>query len=417
MPVVTHHDLKYTREDLFFNRMKPVYDDMRKNNLKCSGLIAQDHANFYHLLSTALRVDNHPVVKAIIQTIHTQYELDIPIHVFQFQAAWPRSLASNRVYFENQVEKNELLLLLSQHFFNDFSFQEQIAIIGHELCHLMLGHLEIPARHILQRQADLDISVDFRVNLMKWSMCAEISSDLFALRACDYKPRVLATALIKAYSGIKALDSLDLGFMLIDQYDDLANSVKTAELTVHPILPLRIKVLDETRHCEIFKKMGENVSDQELTEMKLKLNSVIDNLVYKVNPELFDERIKEDHDLFLVAAVAVILSDGNVSDEALEVLTRLTFTWKEPESFIKEIQQRIASSSYTAVAKELVVEAVDYCTEKDLSSQDVVPVLKFMLQVAVSDGIKLEELKTIYSFARQFDISKEEIVLLLHQIQ
>jgi hypothetical protein len=343
--------------------------------------------------------------------------LDIPIHVFQFQAAWPRSLASNRVYFENQVEKNELLLLLSQHFFNDFSFQEQIAIIGHELCHLMLGHLEIPARHILQRQADLDISVDFRINLIKWSLCAEISSDLFALRACEFKPRVLATTLIKAYSGIKALDSIDLVFMLIDQYDELANSVKTAELTVHPILPLRIKVLDETRHCEIFKKMGEDVSDQELAEMKLKLNSVIDNLVYKVNPELFDERIKEDHDLFLVAAVAVILSDGNVSEEALEVLTRLTFTWKEPESFIKEIQQRIASSSYQEVAKELVVEAVDYCTEKGLSSHDVVPVLKFMLQVAVSDGIKLEELKTIYSFASQFDISKEEIVLLLHQIQ
>ena len=417
MPIVTHHDLKYLREDLYYQRLKPVYDELKKNNPECAGLIAQDHANFYHLLSTALRIDKHPNVEAIKQTIYRQYELDIPIHVFQFQAAWPRSMASNRVFFENGVEKNELLVLVSQHFFNDFSFQEQVAILGHELCHLMLGHLEIPARHILQKQADLGLNMDFRLNLIKWSLCAEISSDLFALRACDFKPRILGTTLIKAYSGIKALDSIDLVFVLLDQYDELANSVKTAELTVHPILPLRIKVLDATRHCEIFKRMGEEVTEEELEEMKTKFNSVIDDIVYKVNPELFDERIKEDQDLFLLGAVAVILSDGNVSQEALVVLTQLTFTAKDPQQYMKEIQQRISSSNYTTVAKELVQEAIDYCTEKGLSNNDVVPVVKFMLQVAVSDGIKLEELKTIYAFASHFDIAKEEIVILLHQIQ
>ncbi|RLD19383.1 MAG: hypothetical protein DRI69_08555, partial [Bacteroidetes bacterium] len=347
MPIVTHHDLKYLREDIYYQRLKPVYDELLKNNAECAGLIAQDHANFYHLLSTALRIDKHPVVEAIKQTIYRQYELDIPIHVFQFQAAWPRSLASNRVFFKDGVEKNELLVLVSQHFFNDFSFQEQVAILGHELCHLMLGHLEIPARHMLQKQSDLGVSMDFRLNLIKWSLCAEISSDLFALRACDFKPRILGTTLIKAYSGIKALDSIDLVFVLLDQCDELANSVKTADLTVHPILPLRIKVLDATRHCEIFKRMGEEVSEEELEKMKSDFNQVIDDLVYKVNPELFDERIKEDHDLFLLAAVAVILSDGNVSQEALVVLTQLTFTAKDPQQYMKEIQQRISSSNYT----------------------------------------------------------------------
>jgi len=417
MPIVTHHDLKYHREDIYFERFKPLYDDLQKNNVEYSGLIAQDHANFYHLLSTALRIDNHPVVQAIIQTIYRQYDLNIPIHVFQFQAAWPRSLASNRVFYENDVEKNELLILVSQHFFNDFSFQEQIAIIGHELCHLMLGHLEIPARHILQRQGDMGISVDFRVNLVKWSLCAEISSDLFALRACDFKPRVLATTLIKAYTGIKALDSIDLVFVLLDQYDELASSVKTAELSPHPILPLRIKVLDQTRHCRIFKHMGEEVSEEDLEQMKAEFNSMIDDLVFKVNPELFDERIKEDHDLFLHAALAVILSDGHISQESLEVLTRLTFTTEEPDSYLKVIKGRIEASGYVVVTKELIAESVDYCTEKGLSNNDVVPVVKFMLQVAVSDGIKLEELKTIYTFASHYDISKEEIVMLLHQIQ
>jgi hypothetical protein len=417
MPKVTYHDLKYYREDIFYRRLKPAYDELRKTNVAFSGLIAQDHANFYHLLSTALLVDNHPKIQAIKETIYKQYDLDIPIHIFQFQAAWPRSLASNRVFFRGGVEKNELLVLISQHFFNDFSFQEKTVILGHELCHLMLGHLEIPARHILQKQADLGISVDFRVNLLKWSLSAEISSDLFALRACDFKPRILASTLIKAYTGIKVLDSIDLVFMLLNQYDELASSVKTAELTPHPILPLRIKVLDETRHCDIFKRMGEDVSEEDLEQMKTNFNSVIDEQVYKVNPELFDERIKEDHDLFLLAAVAVIVSDGNVSQEALEVLTRLTFASKDPEEYLKEIQQRIASSNYTDVAKELIVEAMEYCKEKNLSGIDVIPVVKFMLQVGVSDGIKLEELKTIYTFAGHYDISKEEIVMLLHQIQ
>jgi len=417
MPVITYRDLKYTREDIYFERLKPAYDDLRKNNVAYSGLIAQDHANFYHLLSTALLLDNHPIVEAIKQTIYKQYELDTPIHLFQFQAAWPRSLASNRVFFENGVEKNELLILISQHFFNNFNFQEQISIVGHELCHLMLGHLEIPARHLLQSKPDIGVNVDFRINLLKWSLCAEISSDLLALQSCNFKPRVLASALIKAYTGIQGLDSIDLIFVLLDQYDELANSVKTADLSPHPILPLRIKILDATRHCDIFKRMGEEVSEQELEKMKSEFNLEIDNLVYKVNPELFDERMKEDHDLFLLASVAVILSDGNVSDEALEVLTRLTFATEDPQQYIKGIQRRIASSNYADVAKELVEEAVQYCTDKGMSNNDVVPVVKFMLQVAVSDGIKLEELKTIFTFASHYNISKEEIVILLHQIQ
>ena len=85
MPIVTHHDLKYLREDLYYQRLKPIYDDFRENNPAGAGLIAQDHANFYHLLSTALRIDKHPVVEAIKQTIYRQYDLDIPIHVFQFR--------------------------------------------------------------------------------------------------------------------------------------------------------------------------------------------------------------------------------------------------------------------------------------------------------------------------------------------
>jgi len=259
--------------------------------------------------------------------------------------------------------------------------------------------------------------MEFRINLIKWSLCAEISSDLFALRACDFKPRILATTLIKAYTGIKALDSMDLVFVLLDQYDELANSVKTADITVHPILPLRIKVLDATRHCEIFKRMGEEVSEKELEDMKLSFNSTIDDIVYKVNPELFDERIKKDDDLFLLAGVAVILSDGNVSQESLVVLTQLTLTSRDPKEYIEDIQSRIGGSNYSTVAKELVLEAVEYCKEKELSHNDVVAVIKFMLQVSVSDGIKLEELKTIYAFASHFNISKEEIVILLHQIQ
>lgn len=176
MPIITHHDLKYAREDLYFQRMLPAYQKLKEENMAFSGLIAQDIANFYHLLSTAIRIDRHPNVKIITQSIHDKYEIDNPIRVFQFQSVWPRSLASNRKYYEDGIEKSELIVLVSQHFFNGFDFQEQIAILGHELSHLLLGHLDIPARQILQQpNHEIEVDVEFRMNLTKWSLCAEIS--------------------------------------------------------------------------------------------------------------------------------------------------------------------------------------------------------------------------------------------------
>lgn len=416
MPQLTYKDLKYRREDKYFTVLQPLYKQACQEMPALSNFLVKDIADFYHLLSNAIRIDNHPNIEIIKQVIGQKYGHTIPIRVFLYESILPKAMCTQRKFYENQREKRELLILVSQHFFNYLDFQEQVAILSHELCHLILGHLTIPARHILQSTFDFGKARELRINLLKWSLCAEISSDIFALHASDFNPKVFSSAIIKFSSGVHALDSFDLISILLRQYDDLAERIHNSDLTPHPVLPLRIKVINEVCRSEMIQYIGKEVTKEKHQQLINDYNNLIDEIVFQINPELFDERRKEDHELYLYVAVAVILSDEKISEEELALIRSLNHRSKDSEVFVNEVREQVKKFGYEQVITENLKLAEHYCRRHQFTNAEVIPVVRFMLHVAATDNVELSELNTVYRFAQHFNISREEIVVLLNQI-
>lgn len=416
MPVITYHDLKYRREDRYYEKIMPLYSDLKKNHPGISGFLAKEIADFYKLLSAAIRIDSHPNIALIKRAISDIYEVETEMHVFLYESTSPKALCSIRTFFDKGKQKSELLVLVSQHFFNYLDFQEQIAVLSHELCHLILGHTHVPASQILHSEIDLGHYKDLRINLLKWSLCAEISSDIFALYSSDFNPKVFSTAIIKFASGVHALDSYDLISILLKQYDDLAGSVSHAELTPHPILPLRIKVIDEVCKSELVELIGKKINKKDYDRVLNNYNDAIDDIVMRVNPELFDERRRIDHQLYLMLGTAVILSDHKITEEEISLLSSLSAGEANPREYFAEIQERVGVLGFDRVVDDLLKESFTYCKTQNFKHSDIIAVIRFMLHVAAADSVEINELHTIYKFAKQYRVTKEEIILLLHQI-
>jgi len=416
MPKITYHDLQYQRELDFrekinsdLKRFKNAYPDYEQQ-------ISKELSDFYFLLSNGIRLDDHPTVDLIAKEIQRKYNVDFPIKIFLYENAIPKVMCTPRVYFEDGVENTELIILISQHFINYLEFQEQIAILAHETCHLILRHTDIPSNYLLHRDVNFHEFKQLKVNLLKWSVCAEISSDMFALYANDFNPKIFCSAIIKFISGIYALDSFDIIALLTKQYDDLANNINTTDLTPHPITPLRIKIINELSSDELVKKMGQEVEEDEYIRLKENYTQKIDSLVEKVYPELTNRSLVMENDLKLKLGVAVALADRKITEEEIDLLKSLVDTHTHPNDFIAQIIAALDKYSHEEVIEQLIEDCVKFCVENGYTKSDLLPLIRFMLFVSIADQVEINELRVVNRFAEQFHISREEIVILLHQM-
>jgi|GEM_PF-3507704 len=417
MVKVTYHHLKYEREERNLKVLKPLLKDLAKDNPSLQNFLHQDVAGFYHLLGNAILVDRHPNIDLIKNAILKKYDVDTQIRVFQYENYSAKAMCTNRTFFENGKKKTELIILVSQHFFNQLDFQEQISVLSHELCHFILGHIEIPGHHLLQSDIDFADHGQVKIFLMKWLLCAEISSDIFALYASNFNPKHFSSAVIKFNSGVNALNSYDMVDVLLDQYDDLTSQVRQAELTPHPILPLRIKVIDEIcENSELISKMDTYVSKKELKRLTKDYNKQIDDIVIKVYPELFEDTRTRDETLYLLLGTAVVLTDHKITDEEERLLCELNKVKKNRKCHFDDLRAKCEKKGYEVVIKEKEEKALAYCRKRNYGQTEIVPVLRYMLRVASADKVQLAELRLIARFAANFDISREYIVILLHQL-
>lgn len=416
MPKVTFKDLQYKRELEFKDIITKDLDRFKREYPDFNQEISRELSDFYYLLSNGIRLDDHPTVNLITKEIQNKYSVSFPIKIFLYENSVPKVMCTPRTYYEDSNEHTELIILVSQHFINYLEFQEQIAILAHEACHLILEHTEIPANYLLHRNVDFHEFRHLKVNLIKWSICAEISSDMFALYANNFNPKIFSSAIIKFISGIYALDSFDIIELLINQYDDLASNIHSTDLTPHPIIPLRIKIINEIQNHELIKKMNQEIEEDEYSALIDDYNSQIDAIVEKVYPELTNKVLEEENDLKLKLGVAVALADKKLTEEEVELLKELVNTHTHPSDFINQILYALDTKTYNELIDELISDCSKFCMENGYTKADLLPLIRFMLFVSVADQLELTELEVISKFANNFNISREEIVVLLHQM-
>ncbi len=415
MKPITLFDLQYEKEKHYFQKIgnqlnaskgiKEFLDQYREKKDK----------DFYNLLSTAIKIDRHPEIREVIQSISILVGTYSDIHVFLYQNALPDA----RCYTQKKAGsgKKELIVLVSQHFFNDLTIKEKMAIIGHELAHMLYGHTEYPKNFIMEGKYPKEVKSD--VN--KWSICCEISCDVLGYVAAGRDAASFNSAMIKYTTGIKSGNDKLINQKFIDmvlaQYDEINASVHTSMLSSHPITPLRVKLIEEISKTNLLKNYGTPLY-QSSTAMVKEFNHTIDKVVKDVYPQLFP--VERGHKKIIRnLCTAVAISDGKIDERELAFLKNELNLPESTASLMASIKQRVqASGGFVYLVQQLLDEAVTLTRTNKLTGNQIANLIIICTNVAKADGrVEDSEIDCIAYYAAKFGIDRFTILILLRRMR
>jgi uncharacterized tellurite resistance protein B-like protein len=416
---------KYNKEDLYFKGdeslgLKGVgqrlADLMASSDYNFKGQMLANEMRVHDLTRPAIRVDNLHFVQDINKRIEKLLDEEIETNFYVLRMTNPNAHATSKQSFLG--DKSEFIIILSQHFFNDLSFDEQTALIAHEVAHFKYEHTTIPYGSIVNRLSYAGNSLDDRIfldNLKKWSICKEISADLFALQTTrNYEATALA--LIKFTTGIMQNAGLVLSD-LEDQFRKFTSSRVTEILKEHPMTLLRIKIL---------KAVATYLNDNGWKDYDDKVQTIIDNQVKLIYPEILFEDNTVKGEIVFEMGIAVIAADGKINDEEVNYLKQITHYHQgisnRFQGLVKAALKDLFEFEHQGkvhkqTKHKLLVGIVDHRLKnakrlaKELKPREISVIVRHLLQIAAADG-KVEscELEVIYRFAKHFNYTKTDIV-------
>ena len=424
---------KYNREDDYFNGVKQndfeikgiknKLEDIRNDNEYDIQRSLLSHEMFvYKLTKPALNINHlkviHDIKNQIFQVFDKFDKFDLNIYInrsFEPEA----KVTSNQSIIKNE---KELIIILSQHFLNDLTYDEQLSVISHEVAHYYYNHTSVPYNEIIDKFEYDELTSDtefldlrmFLQDLKKWSICKEISADLFALQVTkSYKATALA--LIKFSTGIisKAEDVLR---NLEDNFKSLKNNKVKDILKEHPDTLLRVMIL---------KSVFDFVNINGYNNINDKVQDIIDEQIAYIYPEILfhkiDINILYTYDLGLLVGAA----DGKIDKREMKFLTQITYMTKDEDEIQKdcdninniiseECEDPSDNEERRIVAKKYILKEMPKI-HNSLKNQNIhaASVIRNLLSLAKSDGIiDADELDVIYQFAshERYKYSKRDII-------
>ncbi len=414
MKSITIFDLQYEKEKYYFQKIGKQLNASKGVMDYIDQFRQEKDKDFYNLLSTAIKIDRHPEIRKVIESISILVGIFSDIHVFLYQNALPDA----RCYTQKKEgsDKKELIVLVSQHFFNDLTTKEKMAIIGHELAHMLYGHTEYPKNFIMEGTHPKEVKSD--VN--KWSICCEISCDVLGYVAADRDAASFNSAMIKFTTGIKSdkLELINPKFikMVLAQYDEINASVYTSMLSSHPITPLRVKLVEEIAKTRLVKNYGRPLNES-AEPMIAEYNQTIDKVLKDVYPQLFP--VEEDQkEIMLNLCLAVTLSDGKVDEKELSFLKRELNLPESTASLMATIKRSVQENKgYIHLVQQLLDKSVALTIAKNLDGTQIIGLIKKCLAVAKADGKVVDsEIDCIAYYGAKFGIDRLVIIVLLGQM-
>jgi hypothetical protein len=193
-----------------------------------------------HMLSQAVRVNPKilPGLARSFREVQERAQIDEPLEAYIHAGA--------EINAAVLPVRDRKLVLLSSAAVERLSPQELDFVIGHELGHALMGHLDYPVKAVLAGGARIEPRQAMR--LMAWLRKCEISADRAGLLCCGSLD-VAATALFKTLSGL-SVEGLQVDVQeFSSQWDELAEEVRREGTddywrATHPFPPLRAKALD-----------------------------------------------------------------------------------------------------------------------------------------------------------------------------
>jgi len=422
MPIVTWKDVQYEREQHFYTRLGPVLADLQRKYRDFAAKTQQLEQEFFKHLSHSVKIDTYEPIPTLVKQLNQRLGTDLKISLFLFQGPVSNAMAIPRHAATDGHGDRELVVLVTQHFMNELTPEEVMSILAHELGHLLLGHVHIPAQAILESKFSLADIGGLKSDVLKWFTCREVSCDVIGLLGCDCNVTPFSRAMLKYTTGLADRGIVDdhgidgLVKLLLDQLDEVSEADFDPTLSTHPLTPLRLKIAHEVANSELIKHFGQNVADGDLARYKSDFNSLIDAQVSRIYPEIFPQRGGGDTDVRFRLCTAVALADGSITPEEMTAIT--TILGRKVDSDLRKcIGETVRGQEAKAAVARLVDEAVELSRRRRDTKSQIADILKNALVVAASDGvIERYELEAIHAYAKHFGFSRQDIVALMGQM-
>ena len=416
MKKITYKDLQLDIEQELSKSIKNGLNKALNGVNYENSLFKNEDKHFFELLKHAVEIKNHYAVTSITNRITENLNLKkIDLKLFLYQdnifnvSCFPRK------------EKNgntELQIFVSQHFFNNLNEDEQVGIIGHEIAHFIYNHFAFPAHDIINFPFDIGNTGELKSNLIYYSKVSEISADIIGLVSNDFNYKAYSTALIKHTTGLN--DSANSMFsitplidIVLKQYEDYAKNIFFNDLhSTHPLMPVRVKIINEIVKCSCIRHFGQEVSDKDYIKYKKDFNELINSIIKTVYPEIFPDN-SEINEVLIPMSVAVMLADNKIDEKELSLIkSMIKKSHRDFEELTKQFLKH--KGDFSELKDNLITQSIKLAKKKSFDKNLIIPIIRKLIIVAASDGkIETSELLAIYKFAKEFDISKQDIVLLM----
>ena len=281
----------------------------------------------------------------------------------------------NAFCLESDQEDQNHIIALNSAVLKNFTKEELLFIIGHEIGHLWTGNRSLQDAIQFIFNENKNIPIYYHNRIMYWQRLSELSADRFGLLACCELEHAVSS-FFKLTSG---LDWRELGINIrsyIEHNDELLEKIKGEEAfdqSTHPINPVRVKALQLFSKSSLFKSATENkklIGDKKLEENVKKLVEEHTALA---------EGLNHDRMLFIATGGLIISGCDRVMDkEEYEKIVRYISRYTlYPREYLDEILK-------TKNVQDIFVQSTANILKENPSERD--SMLHYLLDIAIADS-------------------------------
>ncbi len=308
-------------------------------------------------------------------------------------------------YVQPAAGKNFFIIGITSAALEELEDLEIQFILGHELGHFLFEHNRMnylinpnPAGQGVTLLPSMGESI-----FLRWRKKCEISTDRVGLLACgDFE--TAARAMLKTAYGLTG-KNLNLNVdSLLQQIDDLKEEPEALELNYrsHPLMPLRLKVMQMFAESSIFIQIADgksDISEKELTALEDQTDQWVNWI------KRYPRRPLELATMKLVAAAGIklIMTEAVIMDEEIKVIIQILHKYftDEPGDVIHEITQN------TKNLDKLIATSVKEISQKG-DDRHKTFVLSRLADIAIADGkLAKPEAGIIFDIAKDFGIQEK----------
>ncbi|MBT8331428.1 MAG: M48 family metalloprotease [Deltaproteobacteria bacterium] len=308
-------------------------------------------------------------------------------------------------YVQPAEEKNFFIIGITSEALEELEDLEIQFILGHELGHFLFEHNRM--NYLINpnpTSQGVTLLPSMGENIfLRWRKKCEISTDRIGLLACgDFENA--ARAMLKTAYGLTGKNlNLDVD-SLLQQIDALKETPEALEVNYrsHPLMPLRLKVMQMFAESPIFKQVISGKSDFSEKE----LNALEDQTDQWVNwIKRYPRRPLDLAAMKLVTAAGLklIMTEAVIMDEEIKIIIQILHKYftDEPGDAINEIMQD------TENIDNLIRTNVKEISEKG-DDRHKTFVLSRLADIAIADGkLAKPEAGIIFDIAKDFGIQEK----------